>query len=557
MKYVIWVDSYRSNSGGIAVLHKLGQKLQEKGCSVYMYSPKSLPGLNLIDNYGVERIKDEAWIIYPEIVIGNPLNAKNVIRWVLNSPGYIGGDSNTWGNNDLVYSIGDYFKIDKSINVEGYLKIWDFKLDYWKDENLERSIDTHLIRKAKDRAGSKKNATFDMHSKDSICLDGDIANDFSKLKEKLNQTKTFISYDSATYYSTIAALCGAISVVIPDGKNSKEEYKRKFPLCKYGVAWGLDDIQWAIDTKDKVRPHLEDMEKESDDLLDEFILNTSKAKLFLRTANNKIFSAGEVYKLGFPIEEPFYIPKEYIESKEYTILRTCHGLGDWGIISSLPRKLKEAYPNCKVNIPSPKLLSELFKGHEERWSSWDNPFNVVKTIFDNNPYVDNYIDSFQGEIYNDHYHIYDGTKDEPLAKQILRFWRVKDLSNIQPEIYWTKDEEEKANEIIKNNLGDEFGSLMLSNRFNNESIDTIQSILNDQNLPIAYWTSSENHGLVFDKKLDLKDIDIRIQLLIRSKGKFTVGNQSGAVDVLPRYTKTFILPRTKLRSNIIDGAYYI
>ena len=48
-----------------------------------------------------------------------------------------------------------------------------------------------------------------------------------------------------------------------------------------------------------------------------------------------------------------------------------------------------------------------------------------------------------------------------------------------------------------------------------------------------------------------------MQLLIRSMGKFTIGNQSGAVDVLPRYTKTYIVPRTKLRTNIIDGAYYI
>jgi hypothetical protein len=32
-------------------------------------------------------------------------------------------------------------------------------------------------------------------------------------------------------------------------------------------------------------------------------------------------------------------------------------------------------------------------------------FEVVHTIFDNNPYIDAFIDSFEGEVFNDHYRI--------------------------------------------------------------------------------------------------------------------------------------------------------
>ena len=63
--------------------------------------------------------------------------------------------------------------------------------------------------------------------------------------------------------------------------------------------------------------------------------------IFFRTYNNKLFSVGEVNKLGFSIDNPSYIPDEYLNQQNFTILRTCHGLGDWGIISSFPRKLKE------------------------------------------------------------------------------------------------------------------------------------------------------------------------------------------------------------------------
>ena len=70
--------------------------------------------------------------------------------------------------------------------------------------------------------------------------------------------------------------------------------------------------------------------------------------IFWRTYNNQIHPIGEVEQLGFPIEDPSYIPDDYLEGQKFIILRTCFGVGDWGIISSFPRKLKEKYPNCTV-----------------------------------------------------------------------------------------------------------------------------------------------------------------------------------------------------------------
>ena len=278
--------------------------------------------------------------------------------------------------------------------------------------------------------------------------------------------------------------------------------------------------------------------------------------IFFRTYNNKLFSVGEVNKLGFSIDNPSYIPDEYLNQQNFTLLRTCHGLGDWGIISAFPRKLKEKYPNCKVWIPSPKLLREMFGELEQNWSSWSDPFQVVHTIFDNNPYVDGFIDSFEEDAFNDHYRIYD-KENEPLLEQILRFWQFEDISNIEPELYWTEDEKKFATNIIKDHCKGEFGTLLISNRYTGEGKELIQQKINEYNLPMFYWTSEQDSGFKFKKALDLRNINTRIQLYIKSVAKFNVGNQSGMNDTIANYSPTYTVPRGQLGSNYVKSEIYI
>ena len=89
-----------------------------------------------------------------------------------------------------------------------------------------------------------------------------------------------------------------------------------------------------------------------------------------------------IKKLGFEKSEGLRIPDEYLESRNFTVLRTIKGIGDWGIISAMPRLLKTKYPDCKVFIPSNKLFKKLF----------DIDTNIMYDIFSNNPYVDGFSD---------------------------------------------------------------------------------------------------------------------------------------------------------------------
>ena len=63
--------------------------------------------------------------------------------------------------------------------------------------------------------------------------------------------------------------------------------------------------------------------------------------IFWRILDNQLFSVGEVDKLGFEETDGMRIPDEHLDRKEFMVMRTCHGLGDWGIISAMPRLLKQ------------------------------------------------------------------------------------------------------------------------------------------------------------------------------------------------------------------------
>ena len=278
--------------------------------------------------------------------------------------------------------------------------------------------------------------------------------------------------------------------------------------------------------------------------------------IFWRTENNRVTSVGNVNRLGFSVDDASYIPDEYLESKNFVILRTCFGVGDWGIISAFPRKLKEKYPDCKVWVPSSKLLREMFGHLEQNWSAWDDPFKVVHTIFDNNQYVDGFVDSFEGEVFNDHYRITDGT-DVPLMEEILRFWQFDTFDDIEPEIYFSKEEIELGDQIIKEHCDGEFGTLLISNRYDGDGVERIQQKIDEYNLPMFYWTTKNDFGLQYKKCLDLRHVNTRIQLYIKSKAKFNAGNQTGVNDTIANYAPTYTVARPNLGSNLVRSEHYI
>ena len=287
--------------------------------------------------------------------------------------------------------------------------------------------------------------------------------------------------------------------------------------------------------------------------------------IFYRILDNKLYHVKEVNRLGFKTTDGLQIPDDYLDNQKFMIFRTAWGIGDWGIISSMPRLLKEKYPNCKVYVPSKNLIKNMF-GIDT---------NVVETIFKNNPYIDCFKDYVLGEVFHDHYRIYDENNlDTPLVEQILKFWQFdeQEYEDSQPELYWTDEEKKFGDNIIKEYVGDgEYGSLLVSDRFGTQrgkydeetyknETNKIQGFLASQQIPIFYYTYKSLDELPFKIKssFDMRNIDLRIQLYIKSKAKFNISNQCGTNQLMARYSDSFEIQRQfPIEHNFVKGETYL
>jgi hypothetical protein len=277
--------------------------------------------------------------------------------------------------------------------------------------------------------------------------------------------------------------------------------------------------------------------------------------IFWRINNNQLTPLFETQQLGFPIEDPSFIPDEYLDKREFIIFRTCHSIGDWGIISAMPKLLKQKYPDCKVYVPSTKLISKVFGGFNN-WNHWNNPFENAELVFKNNPYIDGFIDDINDEVFHDHYRIYDLNNIEvPLIIQMLKFWQFTDeeTKDYLPELYFPTEEINIGNQIIETYTNGEYGTLLLTNTVKEYYSDDINSLLLKElqqykDLTFFYYGSKDIKDTIFNsiKSINFKDLNIpiRIQLYIKTKALANIGYQSGVNDSVCRYSKVICTPST-------------
>jgi hypothetical protein len=278
MQFVVCAPPYDENSGGALVLYKLYSLLREIGEEVFFH-PFVRP--DLVERYfhgsrvdpriAYYRYRQRLYynfmatsflrfadirdlgnpvVIYPEVVEGNPLGARRVVRWLLHQPGY--------HTNVVSYGPEDFFFFfDKQFdnpslnkNPDNHLKVAEnFSNIYVRRNFGARAGSCFLVRKGGNRE-------LDYHPTGSERLDGKSHNEMA---DAFNRYEFFFSYDLYTMYSRFAAICGCKSIVVPRTGLSIDEWHDD-PSNRYGLAYGMDDLPRA----DASRPALMKVMAESE-----------------------------------------------------------------------------------------------------------------------------------------------------------------------------------------------------------------------------------------------------------------------------------------------------
>lgn len=202
----------------------------------------------------------EAVVVYPEHTRGNPLRAKRVVRWLLNKPGALGRGPLNYGADDLYFFFQAAFD-DPALNPDptSHLMLhWVNPI--YRDQGLPgRRGSCHMMRKGAGRTI--------IHPPDSIPVDGLGHEDMAAV---FNRTERFYCYDLYTFYTVYAALCGCLPIVVPDPAIPKEQWIL-LPKDRYGVAYGEDDVDWAVATRPDLDRQLEAMHAREDEMLAAFV----------------------------------------------------------------------------------------------------------------------------------------------------------------------------------------------------------------------------------------------------------------------------------------------
>lgn len=270
--FCVWCPPYLEWSGGSLALHTLVHLLAEQGFEAYVvgcHKSDKLKGGLITEDRITDFIKynnDRVVMIYPEVVRGNIYGAKNVVWWLLNNPAVTIGETPDYPIGDLVFTFCDFYSGTYAPRIAGELSVFDFRNDTYVDKGMHIKGKTcYTVRKGfyKER---------NQHPEDAIQIldyqDQQLGEDLIKI---FDECETFISYDHNTFLSIHAAMRGCISIVVPDPNISKEEWRGKAGFMKYGIAYGFDDIDYAIETRNLLREYLIQEEHKSNRQLEEFI----------------------------------------------------------------------------------------------------------------------------------------------------------------------------------------------------------------------------------------------------------------------------------------------
>ena len=225
MRYVILAPPYRDSSSGIRSLFRLCHWINTLGqtCHILAGQSNEKPPSEWDVRYCIVDkvpVPDDVISILPEVVSGNPLGAKHVARWVLNTPGLIGG-TKTYDSMETVFYAPqltgpDYLReaAQKAANGREVFPLQTSVHEphlFYPTRRTDRKGTCYFVYKGGD-AFAKSGHLFPLHQWREISHLAPLSR--PDLADLFHRSEAFYSWDAHSAITREAALCGCPTWIV-------------------------------------------------------------------------------------------------------------------------------------------------------------------------------------------------------------------------------------------------------------------------------------------------------------------------------------------------------
>lgn len=207
--YVIW-NPVITRRNGSRVLQRLAIALHDEGCDVFRFAfnaqEEASDGIPILSKRDItSSLRENAVVVYPEVVAGNPLRIRNVVRWVLFYPGLNGGNFR-YHKGDVIFAFMPQFFPGAPLLSPPWL---DARLFY--RDGRARDVDCCFVHKGgrwrivPETKGLRVITMYDPPTREALA-------------DLLRSTRVLYSFDDCSSVLDEAQMCGAeVKVVTKDG----------------------------------------------------------------------------------------------------------------------------------------------------------------------------------------------------------------------------------------------------------------------------------------------------------------------------------------------------
>ena len=266
MKFVIHSPPWDGMSGGNNVLWNLGQILTEKGHDAKIWV-ENMNGQesNFIFRQCTDQIgfDEDTVVIYSEMIIGNPLCAKKIVRWVL----YGAHMYDQYDPNEIIYYFAPFCQNHHPTKL--------LRIAYVPPGMCRSTVRTNESCFALKKGHRSAWALTKFYESSPKGTNIDLCYNHPQCIEIFKNTTYFHCYDPCSFLVVMALMCGCIVIQHPyiEGQTREQwEHSTFLEVGKIkGLAYGDEDLSYAEATIDQAPEQWKKYFEDSDSTVDRFI----------------------------------------------------------------------------------------------------------------------------------------------------------------------------------------------------------------------------------------------------------------------------------------------